>query len=405
MKPETNRKNIGNVNVLDLRHATEASVAGIERIGNVNLVIQTANTAPHFQQLEVGNVNVVVTVPEDADVHQVMGLSELTGASLEEVSSPIYLLVVGKLLVHPDVTVEAISNRIAGIVVFGKLVCPQPLMGAIQGKLERISGKTTVYPVLDRVELRSLTLDEGYLNSLPDGTKLSVAGSLDIPEVLSNDLITQKIAVLHVSSSGLCHEENHAAVQHAMTLGGTSLAVIPAGHRFVEQPLVLDRAHLSALRDPFLYNTEQIILANDVPADLVNEKIKGLRSEEIIVCPEELESVIVEKLDVLKDRVIFYKGELLLVDGEEILRSDRLAAYDRPVTLLVKGALGLAKDLTAEQITSRIARVHNLGRIACSSGQIGAIESLLGIRDGELVVDAEEAPSKNWIGNVNMLEL
>ncbi len=405
MESESNKKSIGNVNVLDLRQATEASVTGIERIGNVNLVIQTKATAPYFQQMAVGNVNAVVTVPDDADVRQVMGLTELAAQFSEGISSPIYMLVMGKLLVHPDVPAEEIAKGIAGITVFGKLVCPEPLIGVIQGKVDKIFGKTTVYPVLDRVELRSLELDEAFLNSLPDGTKLAITGTLDVPEVLPNELIAQKIAVLHASSSGICHEENHATLQKVMTAGGASLTAIPTGYRFVKRPLMLDRVRLSALRDPFLYNTEQIILGHDVPAELASERIKGLRSEEIIACPQELESVIVDKVDVLEDQVIFYEGELLLVDGEETLRWDRLAACDCPVTLLVTGNLELADDLTAEQISSRIARVHNLGTITCSSSQIGAIESLLGIRDGELAIVAEEALPQHWIANVNMLEL
>jgi len=405
MEAENGKKSIGNVNVLDLRQATDASVAGVKRIGNVNLVIQTKKTAPHFQKLDVGNVNVVVTVPDDANVQQVMGLAELTGKSLEGVSSPIYLVVMGKLLVHPDVTPEAISKAIAGMAVFGKLVCPEPLMGAIQGKLDRITGKTQVYPILDHIELRSLTLDEGYLDSLPDGTRLAVAGSLDVPEILSNDLIRQKIAVLHVSSSGLCHEENHTALQQAMTQGGASLETIPEGYRFVERPLILDKVRLAALRDPYLYSTERIIITDDVPVALVDENIKGLRSEEMIACSSSLESSITDKVDFLKDQVILYEGELLVIDGAETLRAGRLSGRERPVTLLVCGDLRIDENLAPTDITSGIARIHNFGMITCSPDQIGAVESLLGIREGEVSETGASTPQENWIANANLLEL
>ncbi len=216
------RKRIGNVNMLDLRQATNESVAEIERIGNVNLVIQTQETARYFKQLDVGNVNAVVTVPEGANVRQVMGLAELSARSLEGVAAPVYMVVMGKLLIHPDVTPESISKAIAGISIFGKLVCPEPVMGAIQGKLDKVAGKTVTYPVLDRNELRSFILNENYLHSLDDGTKLTVAGSLEVPEVIPNELIARKLAVLHVCSGGVCHEENQATLQRVMTPGSTS---------------------------------------------------------------------------------------------------------------------------------------------------------------------------------------
>ena len=401
----TNRRRIGNVNLLDLRKATNESVAEIERIGNVNLVIQTRETARYFQQMDVGNVNAVVTVPEGADVRQVMGLAELSARSLEGVAAPVYMVVMGKLLIHPDVTPELISKAIAGISMFGKLVCPEPVMGAIQGKLDKVAGKTMTYPVLDRNELRSFILNESALHSLDDGTKLSVAGSLEVPEVIPNELIARKLASLHVCAGGVCHEENQAALQRVMTPGSTPLDVVPAGYRLVDRPLTIDRTLLSALRDPFLYATERMVISDDVPEALFDENVKGLRSEQLIACPSDLESVIRGKVDLLSERVIFYEGKLIVIDGAETLPRSRLVGRDQPVTLLVFGSLDLDEELTAEELRSGVMRVENFGLIRCSRDQMGTIESLLGTREGELCEIGKDVSTENWLGNVNLLEL
>jgi len=401
----TNKKRIGNVNILDLRQATDESVAEIERIANVNVVIQTQATAQYVQQLSIGNVNAIITIPEGVDVRQMMGLAELSARSLEGTAAPVYMIVMGKLLIHPDVTPESISKAIAGISMFGKLVCPEPVMGAIQGKLDKVAGKTLTYPVLDRNELRSLILDENYLHSLDDGTKLTIAGSLEVPEVIPSELIARKLAVLHVASGGTCHEENQAALQRVMTQGSIPLDVIPAGYRLVDRPLTLDRVLLSALRDPFLYATERIVISDDVPGPLLDENIKGLHSEQLIACPNNLESVMRDKVDLLGERVIFYEGELILIDGTTTLYKSRLVGRDRPVTLLVFGVLEIDGELTTAELRSGVARIENFGVIECSRDQMSAVESLLATREGELNETGKKVPAEDWIGNVNLLEL
>ena len=59
-------KVIGNVGSLDLRKATEASIAEISRIGNVGAVLYSPETAHLVARLNMGNVGASVEVPEDA---------------------------------------------------------------------------------------------------------------------------------------------------------------------------------------------------------------------------------------------------------------------------------------------------------------------------------------------------
>ena len=73
-------KVIGNVNVLDIRHATEDSIAGIEKIGNVNIVVHTRETAPLVGRLRAGNLNATIEATAEARVQLFSGQ---TGAQPE----------------------------------------------------------------------------------------------------------------------------------------------------------------------------------------------------------------------------------------------------------------------------------------------------------------------------------
>jgi len=54
---------IGNANILDLRKATAETVASISKIGNVNILLYSRETAPFIPKLNLSNINVSVEAP------------------------------------------------------------------------------------------------------------------------------------------------------------------------------------------------------------------------------------------------------------------------------------------------------------------------------------------------------
>ena len=76
-------KTIGNVNILDLHKATEEAIAGISRIGNVNVLLYSPDT-PHFaDRVSMGNINTSIEVPADAELRTTMGHLRLAPGSLQ----------------------------------------------------------------------------------------------------------------------------------------------------------------------------------------------------------------------------------------------------------------------------------------------------------------------------------
>jgi hypothetical protein len=406
-------KVIGNVNVLDLRKATEASVAGISKVGNVNLLIHSRETADLITHLNLGNVNVTVEVPPDTNVQTLMGQVVINRDYFKNQEGASFLLAMGQIVVEPDVPVEEIESGLGGLVVMGELMCPEHLTGAIRSKTRQIMGQMVIYPPLARVELGSLDLDEHYLRALDDGTELAVVGGLSVPQVLPNDLLEQKLQKLFVSGKIKCHEENTQAIQSRLVAGSGSVKVIPAGFELVKKPLVLDATLLSSLPAKKLYCTERVQVEGNVSPSALDEHLDGLASADMILCPAALKDVLSKKCNLLENRVVFYEGELWLVDDQRELKASRFDYLEGKATLVVSGEATLDPEIDPQVLADRLVRVHNLGLIRCTPEQMAAVDARLGIRDGELQDSTlpekpesdEEADGMTKIGNANYLAL
>jgi len=400
------KKAIGNVNILDLRQATEASVAEVGRIGNANILLYSSETAGLAARLTIGNINASVEVPAGMDAKPIIGQAVFNRDYFKGLQAPLYLCVVGQLFAEPDVPVEEVEKGLGGLVVVGQVICPERLMGVVQSKTVHIVGQIKAYPPLDRVHTGSLVLDEDYLRALDDGTELAVLGSMRVSKVLPNDLLERKIGKLFVLSSISCPEENTPTIQSRLVDGSGKVKVIPAGFALVQRPLLLDSALLESLPSKKLYCTERVQVAADVEASALDRHLEAMISEEMVLCPVGLKGVLAKKCDPLETRVVFYEGELWVVDGTADLPASRFDYLEGKATLVVLGALKIDPAIDPQVLAGRLAKVHNLGAVQCTPAQVGAIQSRLGLSDGaigESTVEDEAAGER--IGNANYLAL
>ncbi len=397
-------RTIGNVNVLDLRSATEASIAGITQIRNANVVVYSRESTALLSRINIGNANAMVEIPSEVKVETVTGQAVIKGDYFKDQEERLFLLGVGQVIIGPDVPAEEITRGLAGLVVVGQLVCPENLAGIVQSKTLSVTGQTKTYPPFDDVTLGSLVLDERALAAMDDGSQLAVIGSLRIPQVVPNDLISRKLREVYVSGSVLCYEENAAAIRKLLTDPSTKVVVIPSGFKLVDRPLDLDRSLLESIPPSKLYCRERVVVRNDVDPSLVDEKLEELSCEELVIAPRGLKEVLSRKCDLLQTDFVFYDGDLLLYEGEGVLRRSRFDHLAKKATLFVEGELTIDPEVTGDLLIDRIAKVHNRGIIRCPPDQLGAIEALLGISDGELV-DVTEKKKEYWIANTNYLTL
>ena len=402
-KTTTQGKVIGNVGVLDLRKATEASIAEISRIGNVGSVLYSPETAALAARLNLSNVGSFIEVPADAKV--ITGQVQFSREYFEAQATPLHLVVMGQLVVHPDVTAEEIENGVATLSIIGQLICPESLLGLLQSKTRHLMGETIAYHPFSRIVVGRLVLDEHYLRSLDDASKLVVIGSLDLPQVLPNELLEQKIQQLRVIGGIKCHEENASALLARLANQPAKVTTIPTGFQRVDRPLTLDNTLLESLPAKRLYCTTWVQVDPKVDPALLEARLEALISEELVMCPVELKRVLTRKCDLLKTRVVFYEGELWLVTGEVELTPSRFDYLEGQATLVVLGELTIDPAIDPKVLASRLAQVHNLGEIRCTPEQKGAIQARLGLSEGELLDSTAPEPSDEGMENVGYLAL
>ena len=397
---------IGNVNTLDLRKATAETLTSISKIGNVNVLLYSRETAALVSRINSGNINVSAEAPEDAQV--VTGQVIINREFVEGREQPVFLVVTGQVVVKPEVKPEDVERGIAGLVVVGQIVCPEPVLGAIQAKTVQLVGQTKAYPASGRLIMGSLTMDETFLKGLEDGAELVILGSLRLPEIVPGELIEQKLARLHVSGGVRVHQANAELIQARLTNGVRKMTIIPEGYALVSKPLVLDDTVLTALPSSKLFCLERVEVDRSTSPELLDERVEQIVVKDVLLCPAALKGVMSRKVNILETKAIFYEGELWLVDGGEQLSASRFEYLDGKATLVVTGALAVDKDVEPGVLAQRLAKVHNMGAINCTPEQKGAIQARLGMNEGAIGAGEEEEEPKEgarFLGNVNHLAL
>lgn len=407
---------IGNVVNLDIRHATEEAVAGIERIDNVVNLIYSPETAGLIGKLGIGNIVNRIEVPAGATIQH--GDLVLNHEILSQLQEPLSTVVFGRVQIESDVTPDDVAQGIRYLSVFGQLLVPEDLVGAIKDKVHLARGSMQTYPRGVRLVARSLALDTHFLQSCADGTKLMVTGKLNASQVLPDDLLAGKIAQIHVADGVTCREENSATLLPRLVHRGgpPHVTVIPAGFELVERPLTLSAALLKAMPARKLYCTELVRIGEDVDTDALDGALDALIAKELVLCPAALSPVLGQKLDVLETDVLFYEGQLWLTEEGGSLSAASLERAEEKLAVVVLGALTIDAGVSPELLAERVAAVHNRGMIAGTPDQVAILQFRQGSGEGhwisrepseegeDKVAEAPKHPA-NYISNIVNLKL
>lgn len=371
-----------NIGVLDVRNAGDKDL-GIVKMVNVGYILHTPKT---FDLLKEGKrINVGLYVEANPEARVLLAATNFSNEYFSQQEGGLELLAFAPVTVDWETTPQTIQKGLARLDIFGgPLICPRHLLGTLQSKIKYQDADTIAFEsAAARIVMGKLVLDEVYLDSLEDGAELIVVGTLKVPGVLPNDVLKQKVKRLYVQGRVTCHEENAGLIQSILSTAESKMKVIPAGYELVEKPLALDNLVLESLQTRKIYCSEWVQIARDVSPGLMDEKLEALISDERIYCPEGLKDVIVQKSDWRKTNVELYTGELWIIDDERELPSYAFDHLDGVATLVILGELALDPQIAPETLTQRLAKVHNLGSLICTPEQMSAIQSLLGLSEGD----------------------
>jgi hypothetical protein len=401
-------KSIGNVGVLDLRTATEASVGEIKSIGNVGMVLVSPETAHLVPRLNAGNIGSTIEAPADARL--LSGQVIINPEYFKDQPTPLHLIVSGQLVIEPEVQAADIEKGLGALHMSGQVLCPEHLSGAIQAKLRAMQGQFQTYDGSLRLVLGDLLLDEHTLPVLEDSAQLAVLGEVRIPEVVDNELLARRIGKIHLIGSVLCHEENTEVLFSRLDekAGMAEKTIIPSGFELVETSLVLNAESLKTLPGKRLYCTEQVKIEANVTAGVLDQAVEKLIAKDLLLYPSALSEVLARKTELSSTQAIAYEGELWLVEKTEELVASRFEYLEGKATLIVLGELRIDPEIEPKVLAERLAKVHNKKVIRCTKAQMGAIQARLGLNKGTLRDSAQEKEPKaapGGIGNVGHLKL
>jgi beta-lactamase regulating signal transducer with metallopeptidase domain len=201
-KPATGKTNgvrttagrrIADVGVLDLRSTPAAELARIEVIEDVGVLILDEAQKGRLKA-QMNDVGLTAYARADARL-STEPLLELSRAVVEAMPRGQKLLVLGVVLLHPDVSPSLLKERFASLHIVGVLIAAPATRLAIPDvlKLDGLSASLTGEPGQVAHSMGDLELTTGYLERLPDNVLFVNIGDTTIAPDVTEALLGRKI--------------------------------------------------------------------------------------------------------------------------------------------------------------------------------------------------------------------
>lgn len=400
------KQTVGNVGVLNLLNATEQSVQAYERIGNVGLVLYRSGQSHLLAALNIGNIGKTVEVPEGFNYYN--GTLEIDKDYLDSIDQPVKMVLFGMLIIAHDVEPEQLKNGLLELIVNGEIYTPPHLAGQVRQLFSAGSSIVEVYDgSLPRFENGSLTLSNAYLESAETPLQLVINGMLTIPKDINAELFEAHIKNIKVNGVVSVHEEHEAMLYRKMDSAPNGVIdVIPAGYRILKKALRINSRSIKSFREEKLMTRKPVIFEADVQREALENAISRIDSKSFIVCSEDIEDLIYEKLERLETEVLSFANDFILIEGEQLWSNSQFAALERPVNLIVDGTLQIGGDADAEMIRDKVEALDVFGEVEVASAEVkGALQEKVRASAGRILLREEKQAESKPQGSNNIGEL
>lgn len=398
------KRKINNIGVLDIRSATEKSVEEIGKIGNVGTIIASPETSHLVSRISIGNIGATAVLTKDYEMFT--GKLELTAEYLAKLSKPLYLYVTGKLFVRENVTAEDIEKGVGGLIVVGKILCPEKLVPAVQSKIVNQTGKLVPYASDASFIGGPCVLSDAFLRGLSPAANLFVDGKLMATGEIDVRLIEERIGRIEVSGKAVIDERYSEVLGRKAKIAGKR-EIIPQNAIFIEEELVVDSVSIKKFDGARICTEMTITFRDDVRPETLRAHIKSIKTGGAIVCREELREAVAAICEGYSASILYYSGRHIVVEDEYELDPAELEFSEKRLSIMVMGELCVAAGLKPELILEKIEFIDNFGEITADSRQIGAIKNRLRTNKGEIIngEKAESSDDEACLSNAGYLKL
>ncbi|WP_274654550.1 hypothetical protein [Paenibacillus humicola] len=409
-------KTIKNVNVLDITAATEQTLEGVSHLKNINVLLYSKATSSLLAGISQKNINVRAEVPENTVLSTVNGRYEIASLNNEK---PMFIMVNGDVVIRPEADEEALKLKVAGMIVNGKMWCPERLSGIVQQKTVNHNGRLISFMNDAELVTETVRLNNLYLHTLADNARISFAGKVIMLDDVDASLLSGKLQAVEFMDRLVIREDLLPAVTEKIVhLHKAAIKTIPLNTYYVENDLTLDSNLLKRVRNKRLHAEGVIRIDSGVSPAALGESGISLHSDAMILCGDELTD---EVLAITPDpavQVVGCKGKLRVVEGEYRLTAAELKYTAETQAFIVQGVLNISPDVEPELLMNAAGSIVNFGVINGSAEQCGIVRTKLLINkgvvgepdsmeehDGDTPPEAGQEDDTVYIKNANYLKL
>lgn len=377
--------------VLDLRHLTEETLAAYDQC-EMDAVFALTNPQVQVLLSQYGvKLNVVQSIhcEEDVETTTINGKATLDGTSIPEKKR--VMVVNGKLSVKPD-GVKALEQY-CGIVVNGKLYCPESLASVVTAKCT-VNGKLCLYPD-DAVILNSTTrLDKVFL--LRAQPKLYWAEKLFIAVDPKLDAEALAAKGARFSSQKAILTERNAEILAPLFTEETELVILPEGTAVLEDDLELSAGTLRR------YGT-RLYVAGDVTVPEGAEELLG-RMEYLhvagdVLLPAALEEAFCAIPELEYQKLKLLKGHAIVGAPKLRLNREMLQLYPEGIVCVGCAMVTLDAALEPDTIAKKLT-FEDCAMVKCTALQENAVNAVS--KDVAQICVPEDAEKRRDDGTVKL---
>ncbi|MED4123266.1 hypothetical protein P4641_04675 [Halalkalibacterium halodurans] len=247
-------------------------------------------------------------------------------------------------------------------------------------------------------------MTNGYLQGLQTNTHLIVNGQLTLAADLDLDLFHEKIWAIEVNGKVKVYSNQQAAFYQKGQVTGVA-TVIPEGFEPISSSLRINARSIRRFRQQSIYTESPIIFEAGISREAFEQAISSIHSTSFIVCHEDIEDLIYERLERLETDVLTFANQLRYVGKEENWTASDLLGLEKGTEVIVDGILTLSEDIEESLLNERIGEMDILGEVIVQHATQKALIQRKGRLISGILTVASEVREEVQVENIGTLSL
>lgn len=395
-------KNLGVLSVLSNEDADVLNKA--DYLKNIGCLVVKEDFYARYPNLGFKNIGNTVIVPKDAEVSMATGELTIDKEYLEALTKPVYIIIVGVLIVKSDIDKNLFAEKISGISLTGVVVCPESIVGVISSKQKSSTSISITYKDDEKVNMvvrnGNIVINNNFFESLGENNMLFINGNASILDLVDSTEIKGKVKQIIVNGTLKISEENQKSFEGSLMVNGKTI-VVPKGYEYIGADLTLSESNITQYAGRNIFTTKTVTFDESLTNDMVNANKFSLNSKRVI-CKKDIESSVSAIIAGSTTEKVVYDNMLITNYGKRKLTAKELSYTKQPMHILNFGNLEIDENIDDDILFEKISNINNYGMITCSEENYGVIQMKTTVNKGNIITH-EEATAKKTVNEIVLM--